>query len=103
MADAVRSVLILGAVLGVFVLLARRAPRRWMTIPLGLLAVFAILPMDIHTPGEFALHYGYGCLALAAGVLFCGRLARDNYLAYALVLWAIAPSLARRPAVPEAA
>jgi membrane protease YdiL (CAAX protease family) len=89
-ADAVRSVLFGGAVLAVFVLIAQRLPRRWMQIPLALVAACAILPMDVHTAGEFALHYGFACLTIACGALFCLRIARDNYLAYALVLWVMA-------------
>ena len=89
-ADAVRAVLMGGAVLGVFVLIAQRLPRRWMSIGLGLLAAFALLPMDIHTPAEFAFHYAFACLALGGAALFCLRIARGNYLAYVLVLWAMA-------------
>ncbi len=89
-ADAVRSVLFSGAVLGVFALIAQRLPRRWMQIPLGLLAACAIVPMDIHTAGEFVLHYGFACFTVACAALFCLYVARDNYLAYALVLWVAA-------------
>lgn len=89
-ADAVRSVLMGAAVLGVFVLIAQRLPHRWMSAGLGLLAAFALLPMDVHTPAEFAFHYGFACLALGCAALFCLRIARGNYLAYALVLWAMA-------------
>ncbi len=90
LADAVRSVLLGGAVLGVFVLIVRSLPRRWMAVPMALLAAFAILPADVHTAAEFALHYGFAALALAAGALFCLQFARGNYLAYAMVLWVFA-------------
>jgi membrane protease YdiL (CAAX protease family) len=86
-ADALRAVPFAAAVLGVFVLIARGLPRRWMSIPLGLLAACAILPTDIHSTAEFALHYSYACVAIVCGALFCRYIARDNYLAYAIVLW----------------
>jgi membrane protease YdiL (CAAX protease family) len=88
-ADAVRSLLFSGAVLGVFVLIAQRLPRRWMWIPLGLLAACALLP-DVHTAGEFALGYALACLTVTCGAVFCLWIGRDNYLAYALVLLVMA-------------
>jgi hypothetical protein len=61
-----------------------------MLVPLGLLLAFAMLPVDVHTPGEFVLHLGLGCLAVAAAMTFCFRFARGNYLAYALALLVLA-------------
>ena len=40
-------------------------------------------------PGELALHYGIALLTAVGAVLFCKKFARSNYLAYALVLWAL--------------
>ncbi|HEV2446068.1 MAG TPA: hypothetical protein VGS58_09105, partial [Candidatus Sulfopaludibacter sp.] len=90
LADSVRSVIVMAAVVGVFVLIVRRLPRRGLSIPLGLLAACALLPADVHTPAEFALHYAFACLGIGCAALFCLRIARDNYLAYALVLFAMA-------------
>ena len=89
-ADAARAVLLGAAILGVFVLIARRLPRGWMKVPLALLAAFAILPTEIHTGGEFALHYGMACLTMACGAILVLKVARENYLAYALVMWVAA-------------
>jgi hypothetical protein len=58
---------------------------RWLMAPLFLLAAFLYLPLDIRTPGEFALQYGIGLLAVAAAAAFCFVFARGNPLAYALV------------------
>jgi hypothetical protein len=88
-ADAARSVLFSGAVLGVFILIAQRLPRRWMWIPLGLLTACALLP-DVHTAGEFALGYALACLTVMCGAVFCLWIGRDNYLAYLLVLLVMA-------------
>ena len=54
------------------------------------LLVFAALPEEVRTPGEFALAYAAGLAAAAAVTLFCFRFARGNPLAYALALWTMA-------------
>jgi membrane protease YdiL (CAAX protease family) len=96
LAESARAVLLDAAVLSVIVLMLRWLPRRWMLVPAGLLAVFAMLPGDIRTPGEFALAYVTAAVPLACAAWFCLRFARANYLAYALVLWlfALRPRLA---------
>jgi len=97
LAGAVRSTVLTAAVVGALALLWRRLPRRWMRGPALLLAPFASLPSGIQTPGEFALHYGVALLAVACALAFCLWFARENYLAYALVLW----FMALRPALSE--
>jgi len=52
--------------------------------------LFAGLPGEVRTAGEFLLQYGEALVAGACAVLFCLWIARRNYLAYALVLWMIA-------------
>jgi len=89
-ADALRSVLSRGAMLGLAVLVVYRVPKRWLAVAIGLLAAFIGLPGEIRTPGEFLLHYGAAALALAGAVAFCWWIGRRNYLAYALVLWMLA-------------
>jgi hypothetical protein len=59
--------------------------RRWLLAPVFLLSAFLYLPLDIRTPGEFALQYGIGLIAVAAAAAFCFLFARSNSLAYALV------------------
>ena len=87
LAAAIRSTIIDGAMLGVLALVVRRLPKPSFAIVLVIVAAFALLPSDIHTPGEFALYYALGLAAIAAAVAFCLVFARRNYLAYALVLW----------------
>ena len=58
--------------------------------PLALAALSVNLSGDIRTPGEFALQYGMAAIWAGCAVLFCVCFARKNYLAYALVLWAMA-------------
>src|SRR5262249_17505560 len=50
----------------------------------------ALLPGDVHTPGEFALYYACALISVIAAVLWCVCFARRNWLAYALVLWVAA-------------
>ena len=89
-AGAVQSTVVSAAFLGLVVLLVRRLPRSWMVWPAGAIALFAQLPLDIRTPGEFALQYGLALATVAASVAFCIWFGRTNYLAYALVFWALA-------------
>ena len=89
-ATAVRSLLIDAALLAILVLVARRLPQIWLRWLLGLLVAFAILPSDVRTPGEFALAYGIAIAATGCAAAFCFVFARGNYLAYALVFWALA-------------
>jgi hypothetical protein len=67
---------------------------------LALLALAALsvnLSGEIRTPGEFALQYAMAAIWAGCAVLFCVLFARKNYLAYALVFWA----MALRPAIAE--
>lgn len=88
-ANAIRSTIMYGAAIGTIVLIAKQLPEEWMKLPAALLAVFALLPLDIRTPGEFALQYGIALLTAAGAVIFCSVFAKGNYLAYALALWAL--------------
>ena len=80
-----RSIVFYAAVLAAVALVVRRIPQRWMLAPLGLIAAFVVLPLDIRTPGEFALEYGIALMGVAAAAVFCFVFARENYLAYAIV------------------
>ena len=51
-----------------------------------LVAAGAVGGALVRTPGELALQYGIALLTGAGALLFCYRFARDNYLAYAVVL-----------------
>jgi hypothetical protein len=64
---------------------------------LALAALTVYLSGEIHTPGEFALQYAMAAIWAGCAVLFCRLFARKNYLAYALVLWA----MTLRPAMME--
>jgi membrane protease YdiL (CAAX protease family) len=90
LADALRSVLARGAVLGLAVLAVYQVSRRWLLVAIGLAALFAGLPAEIRTPGEFFLYYGAAAAAVVCAVAWCWWMARSNYLAYALVLWLLA-------------
>ena len=90
LADAVRSTLMSAAALAVIVLAIREAPKRWMLAPLALVALFAVLSPETHTPAEFALQYGLALLRAGGYALFCLWFARNNYLAYALAFWMMA-------------
>jgi hypothetical protein len=89
-AEALRATLTNAAMLGVITLIAARLPKRWMMALMGLLGGFTMLPPDVRTAGEFALHYGIALLTVAAAAAFVICFARSNYLAYALVLWVLA-------------
>jgi len=90
LAHAAATVLTGAAGLALIAIVIRRMPRRWMLAPLALGAVFAALSSDVHTPGELALEYGSACVALASMIFLCRWFTRENYLAYALVLFAAA-------------
>jgi membrane protease YdiL (CAAX protease family) len=80
-----RSVPTYAAAVGLVALAVAGLRRRWLLVPLFLLSAFLYLPLDIRTPGEFALQYGIGLLSVTAAAVFCFRFARGNALAYALV------------------
>jgi hypothetical protein len=96
-AGAVRSVLMNAATLALITVVVKKLPKRWMLVPLALAALTVNLAGDIRTPGEFALQYAMAAIWAGCAVLFCLLFARKNYLAYALVLWA----MALRPAMME--
>jgi hypothetical protein len=96
-AEAARSVLMNAATLALVAIVIKKLPQRWMLALLALAALTVNLAADIRTPGEFALQYAMAAIWAACAVLFCLLFARKNYLAYALVLWA----MALRPAIAE--
>ena len=96
-AGAARSVLMNAATLAFIAIVIKKLPKRWMLALLALAALTVNLSGDIRTPGEFALEYAMAAIWAGCAVLFCLLFARKNYLAYALVLWA----MALRPAMTE--
>jgi membrane protease YdiL (CAAX protease family) len=96
-ANAVRSVFARGAILAILALVAQKVPKRWMLAPLALVAIVAMVSDDVRTPGEFALEYVVAFVGVGCALLFCLRFARNNYLAYTLLL----AVLALRPALAE--
>jgi len=88
LADAVESALPLAALTAIVVLMARRLlGKTWRMLPMGLLLALAMVSHSVRTPGEFAMEYGYRVALVALIVAACVWFARDNYLAYALMLW----------------
>jgi membrane protease YdiL (CAAX protease family) len=96
-AGAARLLLMNAATLAFIAIVIKKAPKWWMLALLALAALTVSLSRDIRTPGEFALQYGMAAIWAGAAVLFCLCFARKNYLAYALVLWA----MALRPAMVQ--
>ena len=96
-AGAARSLLMNAATLALIAIVVKKLPKWWMLAPLALAALTVNLSGDIRTPGEFALQYAMSAIWAGCAVLFCLCFARKNYLAYALVLWA----MALRPAMME--
>jgi hypothetical protein len=88
LAGSFRSALVFAAAAGAVALLVRRL-KGWM-IPLALVAAAAMVPDEVRTAPEFALHYGIALFTLGFAVGWCWRFARNNYLAYALVFWILA-------------
>ena len=86
-ASAVRGTLLNGALLAAVGLAATLLPRRWMLAPLVMLAPFLQLSTEIRTPAEFALQYLAALLSVIAVLVFFLYFGRQNFLAYALVLW----------------
>jgi hypothetical protein len=95
-ASAVGSVFVSGALLAGLGLLAGMLRKRWMIVPLVLLLAGVGLSGEIRTPGELALSYGVTLLGVICAWVFCRWFARDNYLAYAVVLWAMGLTAALR-------
>jgi hypothetical protein len=96
-AQAVQPWLMNAATLALIAIVIKKLPKRWMLVPLALAALSVNLSGDIRTFGEFALQYAMAAVWAGCAVLFCLSFARKNYLAYALVLWA----MALRPAIAE--
>jgi membrane protease YdiL (CAAX protease family) len=90
LAGAVQSTLLFSGLVATLAVILRRLSKPWMQVALGLLLAFGVLPMSIRAPGEFALYYGIAIIGVAAAAGFCRYFARDNYVAYALVLAAMA-------------
>jgi hypothetical protein len=86
--DVLRNALIFAAVFGAIVALAARL-RRSMLLPLGMVLACGLLPLEIRTPCEFALQFAIALVTVAAAAVVCLWFARDNYLAYVLVVLAI--------------
>jgi membrane protease YdiL (CAAX protease family) len=90
LAGGLPSVLTIASGLALVWLIAMKLKK---TFRLGLLALFAVAfysSGDIHTPGELALGWGLALLTGASIVSFCIWFTRNNYLAYALILWIMA-------------
>jgi membrane protease YdiL (CAAX protease family) len=104
LADAPRSVLLDAAALAAIAVALGKAPRWvvWLAAPI---AVFALVPFGIRTPGELALGYTIAAAGVAAAAAFCYCFARNNYLAYAAALWiaALYPRAAELFGAPNAA
>jgi hypothetical protein len=96
-AGAARSLLMNAAWLAFIAIVIKKLPKWWMLALLALAALTVYLSGEIHTPGEFALQYAMAAIWAGCAVLFCLLFARKNYLAYALVFWA----MALRPAMAE--
>jgi hypothetical protein len=96
-AGAARSFLMNAATLAFIAVVVKKLPKWWMLALLAAAALTVNLSGDIRTPGEFALQYAIAAIWAGCAVLFCLCFARKNYLAYALVLWA----MALRPAMME--
>ncbi len=90
LASAVQVALLYLAFVAIVVVLLRGWSKPWLIVPVGMALSFTLLPGGLRTPGEFALHYGLALVSLAAVIVFCRFFARDNYVAYALVFWALA-------------
>jgi membrane protease YdiL (CAAX protease family) len=88
-ASALGSTLVYAAGLAVLVKLVELLPRRWMTVPAGLLLAATLVSGDVRSIGEFVLQYGIALAAVGCGMWFCFYFARRNYLAYALALLAV--------------
>jgi hypothetical protein len=85
-ASAVGSLFARGAILALLALVVQKLPKRWMVVPLAILAAVAMVQGEVRTPGEFALEYAVALLGVACALAFCLWFARNNYLAYTLVL-----------------
>jgi hypothetical protein len=90
LAGGLPSVLTLSSLLALVWLIAGKLKKPFR---LGLLALFAIALYgsgDIRMPGELALQWSLAMITGASIVSFCIWFVRNNYLAYALILWIMA-------------
>jgi membrane protease YdiL (CAAX protease family) len=78
-----------GALLAMLALFIQHATKWWLRIAAAVIGIVALIASEVRTPGEFALQAAIALLWLAA-IALCWTFARKNYLAYALLLWAIA-------------
>ena len=78
------------AIIVIAALLVGMPRKRWMAAGLAAVAAAAVLSSEIRTPGELALQYGPALLSVACVAVFCRWFGRKNYLAYALVFFAMA-------------
>jgi len=85
-ANVVRAIFTRAAMLAVLALAVRKLPKRWMLAPLTLLAVCVLVSDEVRTPGEFALEYLLAFAGIVCALAFCLWFARNNYLAYMLIL-----------------
>jgi membrane protease YdiL (CAAX protease family) len=85
--EAVSSLLLRSAAVGLIVMMVYQARRRWMLVSGTLVLLTAMVSNDVRTAPEFALEFGEAALTAAASVAFCWFFSRRNYLAYALLLW----------------
>lgn len=86
---AVRSVVLDSALVALLAVIAQTLSRNWMRVGAGLLAVFALMPSSVHSAGELGLGYAMAAATGLCAVAFCWWFARDNYLAYVLVIWGL--------------
>ena len=90
LAGAAWSWLMNAAVLALAAALAMHF-RSWRVPVAGVFfAAAAMLPRDVRTPAEFAVHYTEALAVVAAVAVFCVCFGRRNWLAYGVVLWVAA-------------
>src|SRR5262249_34578613 len=87
--DAVRGVLITAALLATLALVRERF-RGPQVLPVMILGAAIVGLPSVQNGAELALHFSLGVASAAATAAFCLWFARSNYLAYFLVLWALA-------------
>ena len=86
-ASAARTMLLAAAALVLAAHVARRVRGVWPKAALALVAAAGIVSPEVRTLGEFGAQYAGALFALACGLAFCWWFARDNELAWGLVLW----------------
>ncbi len=89
-AGAARGILTDAAVVGLLAVILHRITNGWLRIAAVAIGFCALLPGEVRTAGEFALHLAIALLMAGAAAVFCWGFARRNYVAYALALWMVA-------------